>query len=284
LAQNASQVFIVASSDDEPYRLAIQGFKDQLAPAHAEFTVLTLQQIKSGTSASIQDLKPGLIYALGNDATQWALQQSATIPIVATLVLKDSILQHSPNVTGVSLSYSLTTQFQWLKKFFPQQKSVAIIYNPTENEGTVQSAKSISQQYGFRLIPIAVETPKELPYALEQLARNIDILLAIPDETVMTVNTAKEILLASFRNKVPLIGLSDNWVKSGAYYALSWDYEDIGKQSGNLAQKILSGAPIKSLPHEHPRKITYTVNTKIAEHMNMDIPGNLVTNAKIVFD
>jgi putative tryptophan/tyrosine transport system substrate-binding protein len=100
----------------------------------------------------------------------------------------------------------------------------------------------------------------------------------------MSVNTAQEVLLASFRNKVPLIGLSDNWVKSGAFYALSWDYEDLGRQCAVLAQKLLNGAPVSTVPPEQPRKVTYSINAKIAEHMNMEIPEGILKNAKMVFN
>ena len=284
LAEKTSHILVITDSNDGPYKEAITGFKEQMsAPAKIKFTELTLAQAKS-TPKQIESLKPDLIYALGSDAIKWASLEASRIPIVATMVLKDDVFRQSANMTGVSLGYSLKIQFQWLKKFFPQQKAVAILFNPSENAATIQAAKAISQQSGFNLVAIPVETPKELPYALEQLANNVEILFAIPDETVMSVNTAKEVLLASFRNKVPLIGLSDNWVKSGAFYALSWDYGDLGHQCADMAQKLLAGAPVQTIPPEHPRKITYTINAKIAEHMDMEIPDDLLKNAKKVFN
>jgi putative ABC transport system substrate-binding protein len=256
-----------------------------LAPAVSmKFTELALPQTQPSSAKQIDGIKPDLIYALGVDSTKWASLQTSTIPIVATMILKDDLFRTSPNITGVSLSYSISTQFQWLKKFFPQSKAVAVLYNPSENTATVKELSKVSEQYGLKLDAIAVATPKELPFALERLATNVELLLAIPDETVMSVNTAKEVLLASFRNKVPLIGLSDNWVKSGAYYSLSWDYEDLGEQSAAMAQKILNGISIKSISPERPRKVTYTINAKIAQHMNMEIPEELLNKAKIVFN
>jgi putative tryptophan/tyrosine transport system substrate-binding protein len=285
LAEKTVQIVVVASSNDEPYQQAILGFKKQIS-GHSKinYTELTLAQAKSSGAKGIESLKPDLIYALGGDATHWASQQTSRIPIVATMVLKDDVFRQAANITGISLGYSLKIQFQWLKKFFPQQKAVAILFNPAENAAIVQDARAISQQEGFNLVAIPVESPKELPYALEQLASNVEVLFAIPDETVMSVNTAKEVLLASFRNKVPLIGLSDNWVKSGAFYSLSWDYEDLGHQCADLAQKLLGGASVQTIPPEHPRKITYTINAKIAEHMNLEIPVELLKNAKMVFN
>ncbi len=285
LAQKTAHILVITSSNDSPYQEAAAGFKEQIA-AHAtiKFTELTLLEAKSVDGKYVDRIKPDLLYTLGGEATRWASLQTSRIPIVATMVLKDDIFKQSANMTGVSLSYSLKTQFHWLKRFFPQKKTVAILYNPNENAATLRNAREVSQQTGFNLIEISVRSPKELPYALEQLANNIEILLAIPDETVMSVNIAKEVLLATFRNKVPLIGLSDNWVKSGAFYALSWDYKDLGQQCADQVQKILDGSPVQTVSPEHPRKITYTINAKIAEQMNMEIPEDLLENAKTIFN
>lgn len=282
-AEKNGHVLIIVNSTDEPYQQTIAGFKEQLKTIpKLIFTELTLAQAKADVS-QLDKIKPNLIYSLGAEATQWISLNTADVPIIATLVLKEEDLKKSANVTGVSLNYSLKTQFEWLKKFFIQQKTVAILYNPKENAGVIEIAKAVGGQFGFNLVAIPVASPKELPFALGQLANNIEILLAVPDETVMSVNTAKEVLLASFRNKVPLVGLSDNWVKSGAFYTLSWDYEDLGRQCAEMAQKIMGGAPITAISPEHPRKITYTINAKIAEHMKIDIPLEIIKNAKKIF-
>lgn len=285
VADKTVHILIVTNGNETPYQDAVTGYTEQLSSlCSAKFTGITLAQAQKLSGKDLDTLKPDLIYALGNEATLWAAQQKPKIPVVSSLILTDDIYKQKSNVTGINLAYPLKTQFQWLKKFFPVQKSVAVLYNPAENAEKVELAKQISQQENLLLVTIPVKTAKELPYALEQLTKNIEILLAIPDETVLSVHTAKEVLLASFRNKVPLIGLSDNWVKSGALYALSWDYTDIGKQSAAMSHKILKGAAIKTVPPEYPRKITYTINAKIAAHMDIEIPDDLLKNAKTVFN
>jgi putative tryptophan/tyrosine transport system substrate-binding protein len=284
-AEKIARILVISNNTDTPYRETIAGFKSQIGTATKHnITELSLAQIQTLSNAEFEGLKPDLIFTLGNESLKWVSLKTSRIPIVATMVLKDDTFKRASNITGVSLSYTLQTQVQWLKRFFPQQTSVAILYNPAENAGTVNEAKAISQQAGLKLVPIPVETPKELPYALEQLATNVELLLAIPDETVMSANTAREVLLASFRNKVPLIGLSENWVKSGAFYALSWDYSDLGKQCGDMAFKVLTGTPISTIATNHPRKVAYTINAKIAAHMSIDIPSELITSAKKVFN
>jgi putative ABC transport system substrate-binding protein len=287
VSAETKQVLIIANAATEPYTQVIAGFKQQLAEqkSAAAYTEMSVPQLSGGKTlaAELAAGKPDLIFAVGGEASELAAQHTKAVPIVATLILKNTLFK-TANVTGVSLSYPWATQIQWLKKFFPEQKKVAILFNPAENAQTAQEVKKEAERAGLELTAISVETPKELPYALEQLEKNIEILLAIPDEVAMSAKTAKEVLLASFRNRVPLIGLSDNWVKSGALYALSWDYEDLGRQSAQQAQQLLNGAAVQKIPFETPRKIAYSINSKIAEHMNIAIPENLLKNAKLTFE
>lgn len=96
--------------------------------------------------------------------------------------------------------------------------------------------------------------------------------------------TAQAVLLFSFRNDIPFVGLSAARVKAGAIYALDWDYEDVGKQCGELAPKILNGARAGGIAPVSPRKLTYALNLKTARHMRAQIPDSLVRGAVQVFD
>jgi len=287
-AEKVQQVLIVANAEDTPYQKTIEGFKahlmSQLNVSYHELFLSRVEDKSATLSTSIRDHQPNLIFALGAASIKLANQHTSDIPIVSTMTIKDDLFEQADNITGVSLVYPLTTQFQWIKNFFSTRTKVAILYNPQENEQTVKSAREIAQQAGLELFAIPVESPRHLPFALEQLAKNIDVLLAIPDEIAMSSKTVQAVLLASFRNKVPFIGLSDSWVKSGALYALSWDYHDLGQQCAIQSAKLLNGALMQQIPMEYPRKVSYTINEKIADHMNIRIPDNLRQKAKKIFN
>ena len=284
LAEKVQQVLIVANAEDAPYQKTIAEFKAQLtSQLNVSYRELFLSQIEN-KSAAIRDHQPDLIFALGTASTELVKQHTSDIPIVSTMAIKNNLIEQTDNITGVGILYPLTTQFQWIKRFFPTKTKVAILYNPQENEQTIKSARGIAQQTGLELFAIPVESPRHLPFALEQLANNIDVLLAIPDEIAMSSKTVKAVLLASFRNKVPFVGLSDSWVKSGALYALSWDYHDLGQQCAIQSAKLLNGALIQQIPMEYPREVTYTINEKIADHMNIRIPDNIRQTSKTIFN
>ena len=129
-----------------------------------------------------------------------------------------------------------------------------------------------------------VESPEALPEAMKSLAKRIDVLWGIVDAVVLSPETAQAVLLFSFRNDIPFVGLSAAWAKAGAIYALDWDYEDVGKQCGELALKVLNGARAGGIAPVFPRKLTYALNLKTVRHMKVRIPDSLVRGAVQVFD
>ena len=105
----------------------------------------------------------------------------------------------------------------------------------------------------------------------------------VPDDVVLNPQTAKEILLFCYRNRIPFVGPSEAWVKGGALYALDRDYTDLGMQCGEMAVSLLNGSSPSSIGVEAPHKITYFINLKTARYMKVDIDKSLLASAKGVY-
>jgi putative ABC transport system substrate-binding protein len=224
-----------------------------------------------------------LVVTLGNQATQAAVREITSLPILATMIITADDLRSSPNTTAVLLDFSLETQLQWMKRIVPNAGTVGVLFNPKENQIKVDAASKAAKGTSLTLVPKSVETPRSLPDALDDIARTVDVLWGIPDSLVMTPQTAEPILLNTLKNKIPLVGLSASWVKAGALYALDRDYVDIGIQSGELAGKLLNGASANSIPHAYPRKVAYVLNLKTANLINLDLSQDLIRGALQVF-
>ena len=88
----------------------------------------------------------------------------------------------------------------------------------------------------------------------------------------------------SFRNRIPLIGLSSAWVKAGSLFSLERDYNDVGAQAAELALKIAGGVSPSSLPPQTPRKAGYVLNRRTAEHMKLELPEGMIDGADRTFE
>jgi len=284
-ASNSAKILIIANSKAAAYQQVINSFKATLNTA--DFKVHYLSKIDNKLefiASEIKTTQPKLIFALGVASTKVAMHSTNSIPIVTTMVVKSSFFQQASNITGVILAYPLSTQLKWLKKTLPDFNQIAILYNQKENLSTINNATKIATKMGLNITAIPVDTAKQLPYALEQLKKNVQVLLAIPDRVAMSPKTAKAVLLASFRNRIPMIGLTDNWVKSGALYALSWDYADIGQQCADQATSLINGRSIKQVPVAFPEQVHYVINKTIMERMKIPLSESLFLKAKRVFE
>ena len=282
------RIVILTSSRAAPYEEALTGFQQVFRQqgVRAIFDVHSLEGETPRVTQVLQDVQQGgsaLLLTLGTAATQRARQDLTTVPIIAGLVLRADEFKGEPNMSGVTLEFPVALQLEWLRRFLPTAKTIGVIYNPAENQQRIEAASRVAHDLGLKLESQQVSDTRELPTALETLAKKIDVLWGVVDELVLTPQTAKHILLFSFQNRIPFVGLSTAWVKAGAFYALDWDYTDLGMQCGEMALKVLQGTSIKALPPVGPRKVVYALNQKTARHMKVEIAETLVHGAREIF-
>ncbi|MSQ47866.1 MAG: hypothetical protein EXR78_05675 [Deltaproteobacteria bacterium] len=287
VAANDTRIALLSSEDAAPYKEVLKGFQQSLGQQgiNATFDEYLLQGNSGKASQAVQEAKQKgttLLVTVGTLATQTAIKEAGDIPIVAALVPNPDDLK-TGNATGVGLDFSPETQFQWLQKLVPDAKTVGVVFNPKKSASRIEAATQAARSLGLTLVTKQVETPQALTDALNGLVNDVKVLWAISDSTLFSPQTAESVLLFSFRNRIPVAGLSTSWAKAGALYALDRDYLDLGAQCGEMAGKILQGAKASSLPPTTPRKIIYVLNLKIATHLKLDIAQPLIDGAQQVF-
>ena len=158
---------------------------------------------------------------------------------------------------------------------------MGVLYDPTLNEQTVDVAETLASGLHLKFESEIVATPRDLRSAMDQLGRRVEVIWGIPDATVLSRQTAQQVLLFSFRQKIPFVGLSAEWVKAGALYALERDYQDLGAQAGGLAVKTLRGTPPRALPPQTPRTVLYDINLKTAQQLKITLPADVIDGARV---
>ncbi len=287
-ADAGEKIAVLVSFQDAPFTEALTGFQNYLHKqgVQADYEVYSLQGDASRASQAVQKIKKSrvrLIFTLGSLATDAAISEVPDIPVIACLVLRADTLKKAPNATGVSLEFPPETQLSWLQRFLPDAVTIGVIYSPGENQKRIETASRIAKSLGMKLEAQAVRVPQDVPAALDILSKKADALWGVPDQIALSPQIAKHILLFSFRNSVPFVGLSATWVKAGALYSLDWDYADLGAQCGEMAQKALSGAPPRAIPPVSPRKVLYSVNLNTARQMKITISDELIRGAQRTF-
>ncbi len=282
------RLVVVTSDDTLPYQRVLEGLRASLTE-HGIDAPLSLHSLQADPADAKRALSEARrranapLLAVGSAATAAALKMEGDAPVIACMIVNGQDLKDAHNATGVTLEFPLETQFQWMKRFVPRGKTIGVLYNPGENQNQIDAATKVARGLGLRLVAREVNSPQALPGALASLAHEADVLWGLTDQLVLSPQTGEAILLFSLRNRIPFTGLSESWVKAGALYALDRDYVDIGAQCGEMTFKVLGGTMPSALPATRPRKLTYAVNLRAAEHMKLQIAPELIEGANQVF-
>ncbi|HEX4525055.1 MAG TPA: ABC transporter substrate binding protein [Casimicrobiaceae bacterium] len=242
----APRVLLYATDDTPQLRAAQRGVREALGAT-------PIVEIPAGDAgarlkAAAHEYPEGAIITLGPQA---ALRAARDAPALAAIECMS--IQASASAQAVPAAIPLEQQLVWLRRLLPDARYIGVLYDPAQNTELVAALAAALRSADLNPVVAPVATPAMLPAALARLSGSADALLAVPDTTVYKRETVKPLLLFSFRHKLPLIGLSETWVRAGALYALDWDYRELGAFCGRLALRQLAGAgpaaPIPPHPH-----------------------------------
>lgn len=282
----ATDIVILKSSDIAAYNQALRGFKAAL-PTGMVLSEYDLQgDLEKGRKLArkIRASDPALVFAVGLKAAKAAHLEIVDIPVVYSMVLDPAKYGlNAPNMTGVLLEVPIERQLSTIRAVLPNLKYVGTLYDPSKTAPLIEEAKRVLKSNGLELVPIQVTSERDVPSALRTLLPAVGALWLVPDSTVLTDESLRFILNTALEEHVPVIGFSREFARSGAFLCLSVNYDDIGRQAGQLARKILDGQVSLPLRPLHPDRIEMSLNLKTAKFLRIEIPRELESKADEIY-
>jgi len=215
------------------------------------------------------------------------------IPIIFSQIFSDpkDLGLPKPNITGVTRG-SYAADIWALTRKLTGAKTVGVISKHSLSMEAVRNyllsgADKLEQVSGVRCKEMylyndfaewkkSVETwPFEMMYLADTNRIEKDDRLMSSDElTRWTVDNSK----------VPVVAAMDGVVKAGALLAIVTSEVQMGKQTGSMALKILSGIPVSKIPMEPSSKGKLVINTTTAEKLNINIPYDILSVADKIYE
>lgn len=279
----AFTIVAVKSKDLPPYDEALKGFKAGLQGKERKLTVIGEAKDAAVTSARIMEEKPDLIFCAGAEALEVAAEIKG-IPKVFTMVARSNAEAFAGrgDIYGVTIDLPCSQQLEIISEALPGRKRVGVLYDPAVNLRTIGVAKLQAEAMGFELIAQPVRSIKDVPAALDSLKDRIDVLLAIFDRTAYGPETARYVLLNTLGRNIPLVGFSTQFAKAGALIAVYSDFDDMGRQAGQLAGRILNHEATPQAIVD-PCTIRIAVNRKVANAMRIAFPPGFLEKVHELF-
>jgi ABC-type uncharacterized transport system substrate-binding protein len=188
--------------------------------------------------------------------------------VLLSMVLEEAARGARIHLAGsVRLDMTLAQILDEVAALFPGKTRLAVICNSAH--GCIDPASLAGgRQKGFSVHAAECASAEDLLRTFLSLRGKSDFVIALPDSTLYNSATIKPLILASLENRLPLIGFSAAFVRSGAAMGIYPDFEDIGQQTAEAAQRVLAGQA--QSVHDGPRKHITAVNQRVLRLLGLD--------------
>ncbi len=269
-----AEVIIIGETRLKPVMDVVTAVQDAL---RYETVVRSPAEVRDdGLHALVIKENAKVVVALGKGAVQLSLTLPETVPVVYGLVVEPFETDRR-NITGVYMATPVSEYMELLNRYFPDIRKVGMVHEPGSG-----------QLVGSDFAPSKVEVRSarnsyEFVERITGFKNDIDALLLLPEKNLITSSALNEVYLYSFSEKVPVIGISEKYVKVGSFFSLVFDTGHIGRQLGTLVERVVARGSAANIPVAAPEKYNLYINSKTAKKMNLDVPAELYDKAKKVY-
>ena len=283
------KVGVVQLVQHEALDAATKGFTDALKEALGD-KVEVVEKNASGDSNNCSTIVNGfisdkvdLIMANATSALQAAASATSTIPILGTSVtdyataleIADWTGTVGGNISGTSDLAPLDKQAAMLQELFPNAKKVGMLFCSSEpnSKYQVDEVTKLLSAAGITCTEYTFTDSNDVSSVTQKACDDSDVLY-IPTDNTAASNTeaiANVVLAAG----TPVIAGEAGICRGCGVATLSIDYYELGKITGQMAAKILTGeAEISTMPVEFAPTATKQANMANCEKLGITVPAD----------
>jgi len=276
-----TQVVIVSSDTSSAYEEASKALVDALETAglrRSAVALLSTDGLARQTNA--RQLGSARIFVgLGVRATQSLLSAGLTAPVLAALIPRRSfeqLLQSSRRKTSgqlcaIYLDQPLRRQLALVRLALPQAQQIGVLLGP---DSVAKLPELRMQAQGGALLVRHAEVASEqaLFPALREVLDGSDVFLALADPQVFNSASIQNILLSSFKARVPMVAFSPAYVRAGASLALYSSPVQVGRQVALIVMDALQTGHLPEQPVEADDFLV-DVNLSVTRALGLTLDG-----------
>ncbi len=282
-------VGVVQLVQHEALDAATKGFTDALKEALGDKVNVVVKNA-SGDSNTCGTIVNGfladnvdLIMANATPALQAAASATSTVPILGTSVtdyataleIADWTGTVGGNISGTSDLAPLDQQVAMLQELFPNAKKVGMLFCSSEpnSKYQVDEVTKLLSNAGITCTEFAFTDSNDVSSVTQKACDASDVLF-IPTDNTAASNTEAiaNVVLAS---NTPVIAGESGLCKGCGVATLSIDYYELGKITGQMAAKILTGeADVSTMPIQFAPSVTKQANMANCQKLNITLPSD----------
>ena len=269
----AGEVAIVMSEDAAVYRTVAETIQSRLEGT-AAVDIVTIPALRNPKQ---KDLR--FLVAIGSQAANAAVASHIDVPLLVTLLPRSAFDRLAAErrraadpqpLSALYLDQPIGRQFDLIRLAMPNARRIGVLLG-AESDHRYPALQKAAQEKQMHLAVQRVSGDSEIAPALQKLLPEIDVLLALPDPSVFNASTIQPILLATYRQQLPLFGFSAAYVRAGAIASLHSTPVQIGNQAADMLRTALAKGQLP--PPRYSGQYTLATNPHVAHSLGIPLEG-----------
>jgi putative tryptophan/tyrosine transport system substrate-binding protein len=236
-----------------------------------------------------------LVAGGGEPSPRAAKAATSTIPILFVIGsdpvkagLVESYRRPGGNITGVNILTDLleAKRLGLLHDLVPEAATVGFLWNPrfaSAAENQMPDAQEAARALGLTLRALPVSTVDEIDSAFDTIRAERILALAVSADPFLDINRNRIIALAA-RHSVPAMYQFREHAVAGGLMSYGIDLDEVYRQVGLYAGRILKGEKPADLPVLQPTKFQFVINLRTAKALGVKVSDNLLSLADEVIE
>ena len=237
--------------------------------------VIANQFVSDGVDLIMANATPALIAAAGATGDIPVLGTSITAYAAAFEIDEWEGRSVALNVSGTSDLAPLDQQAAMLHDFFPDAKTVGILYCSAEANSRfqVETITPLLEGFGYTVKNFEFSDSNDVAPFTASAVGECDVLYIPTDNTA--ASCAEAINNVALPALVPIIAGESGLCAGCGVATLSIDYYDIGVTTAEMAYDILvNGADVSTMPIRYAPVFTKMFNADICAKLNIEVPDD----------
>ena len=270
---DAADVIILGNTKLKPVSDVVKGIHETI---HYETVVKSPEDIKENLEQTFRKEGAKAVIVLGKNAVNISSDLPDSVPVIYGLII-NPIETERQNITGVYMMTPISEYVTFINKYFPAIKKIGVVCMHEKQKHFDYSPKT--QKLKF----CNARNPYEFIEGINLLGNDVDALLLLPEKNLLTAKSLEKLYIFSFKENIPVIGISEKYVKMGSLFSLGFNTTSMGRQIGKQAKKVVMHGSASGIPQSPPEIYDLYINRKTSETMRVNIPPILLNTAEKVY-
>ncbi|MBU0945398.1 MAG: ABC transporter substrate-binding protein [Proteobacteria bacterium] len=233
--------------------------------------------------------KPDVLVGIATPTAQALAASTRTIPVIFTAVTDPlgakliTDLEHpGGNVTGLSDLTPVAQHVDLMQELVPDLKTIGVVYNPGEANAValVDLLKSAAKNKKIQVVEGTALKSADVQGAARIIASEVQVIYAPTDNTVASAIDA--LIGVANQAKIPVFGGTTSFVENGAVASLGFDYYQVGVQTAEYVEAVLTGQKVGDIPVTFAKGSDLFLNQEAADNLGITFSEAMLERASSI--